>query len=328
MDSSINSVVVLGAGALGSLYGAWMSRAGFDVTLVARALHAKAIEAEGLQVDSSDARDLVPIRAVSNPGLVGDVDLLVLACKSFDTKEILDTWSGNPTFAFSIQNGVGQSAELVNRYGGGAVGAVSMVGATMALPGEIQHTFGGATYLGDLPTSTSGSSKVIGEALSSGLDVVVTPDIRSMQWSKAVLAVAAMGVVGLTRQRYHRVFLEPGSREVFLALVREAALVAVADGAELVDLPGPLGVASLLSLDDDEAIIRLDKIGREMVNSGTTNIRVSILQAIDRNRPLEIDAVFSDVVSVARSHGVAVPLIENVTSLLTSVDSTIRDEIQ
>ena len=118
-------------------------------------------------------------------------------------------------------------------------------------PGEIHHTFGGVTYLGDLPTSTPKSAETMVESLSSALDVLAIPDIRSVQWSKAVLAVAAMGVVGLTRQRYHRVFLEPGSREVFLELVREAALVAVADGAEVVDLPGPLGVASRRKHDGD-----------------------------------------------------------------------------
>jgi len=322
----MNSVAILGAGALGSLYGAWMARSGLDVTLVARESHAKAIQDSGLQVLSSGQLVSVPIRAVSDPRLVGDVDLLVLACKSFDTKEILDSWPGHPAFAFSIQNGIGQSSELVNRYGGSAVGAVSMVGATMEDPGEIHHTFGGVTYLGDLPTSTPKSAETMVESLSSALDVLAIPDIRSVQWSKAVLAVAAMGVVGLTRQRYHRVFLEPGSREVFLELVREAALVAVADGAEVVDLPGPLGVASLLSLADEEATMRLETIGREMVESGATDIRVSILQAIDRCRPIEIDAVFADVVSVAKLHGINVPLIENVTRLLTAVDSAIRDD--
>jgi 2-dehydropantoate 2-reductase len=325
VGSPINSVVILGAGALGSLYGAWMARAGLNVTLVAREPHAKAIQDNGLQVLSSGQSVSVPIRAVSDPRLVGDVDLLVLACKSFDTKEILDSWPGHPAFAFSIQNGIGQSSELVNRYGGSAVGAVSMVGATMEDPGEIQYTFGGVTYLGDLPTSTPNSAETMVEALSPGLDVLAIPDIRSVQWSKAVLAVAAMGVVGLTRQRYHRVFLEPGSREVFLELVREAALVAVADGAEVVDLPGPLGVASLLSLADEEATMRLEAIGREMVESGATNVRVSILQAIDRRRPIEIDAVFADVISVARLHDVNVPFIENVTRLLTAVDSAMRD---
>jgi 2-dehydropantoate 2-reductase len=302
-----------------------MARAGLNVTLVAREPHAKAIQDNGLQVLSSGQSVSVPIRAVSDPRLVGDVDLLVLACKSFDTKEILDSWPGHPAFAFSIQNGIGQSSELVNRYGGSAVGAVSMVGATMEDPGEIQYTFGGVTYLGDLPTSTPNSAETMVEALSPGLDVLAIPDIRSVQWSKAVLAVAAMGVVGLTRQRYHRVFLEPGSREVFLELVREAALVAVADGAEVVDLPGPLGVASLLSLADEEATMRLEAIGREMVESGATNVRVSILQAIDRRRPIEIDAVFADVISVARLHDVNVPFIENVTRLLTAVDSAMRD---
>jgi len=325
VGTQINSVVVLGAGALGSLYGAWMARAGLDVTLVARESHARAIEANGLQILSSGASQVsVPIRAVSDPGLVGDTDLLVLACKSFDTHELLDTWPGHPTFAFSVQNGVGQASELVKRYRGSVVGAVSMVGATMSNPGEIWHTFGGATYLGDLPTSNESSVEAVSETLSAGLEVVVSSDIRSVQWSKAVLAVAAMGVVGLTRQDYHRVFLQPDSRAVFLELVREAASVAVAAGAVLVDLPGPLGVASLLSLTDDEAMRRLEAIGQEMAESGATNVRVSILQAIDRERPLEIDAVFSDVVSVAHAHGIDVPLVENVTRLLAAVDAAIR----
>ena len=255
------------------------------------------------------------------------MDLLLLASKSFDTQELLENWPGHPAFAFSVQNGVGQAAELVKRYGGSTVGAVSMVGATMSNPGEIRHTFGGATYIGDLPTSNEGFAGAISEALSAGLEVVVSPDITSVQWSKAVLAVAAMGVVGLTRQDYHRVFLQPDSRAVFLELVREAGSVAVADGAELVDLPGPLGVASLLSLADDEALGRLESIGQEMAESGATNVRVSILQAIDRQRPLEVDAVFSDVVSVARAHGIDVPLVENVTRLLAAVDAAIRGDV-
>ncbi len=327
MEARIKSVAVLGAGALGSLYGAWMSRAGLDVTLVARDAHAREIETNGLQLFSPDASQIsVPVRAVSDPGLVGDVDLLLLASKSFDTYELLENWPGHPAFAFSVQNGVGQAAELVKRYGGSAVGAASMVGATMSNPGEIWHTFGGATYIGDLPTSNEGSAGAISETLSAGMEVVVSPDITSVQWSKAVLAVAAMGVVGLTRLEYHRVFLQPDSRAVFLELAREAALVAVADGAELVDLPGPLGVASLLSLADDEAIARLEAIGQEMAQSGATNVRVSILQAIDRQRPLEVDAVFSDVVSVAHAYGIEVPLVENVTRLLTAVDAAIRGD--
>ena len=327
MDTRTKSVVVLGAGALGSLYGAWMARAGLDVTLVAREPHVRAIEADGLTVISSSGKAVLPIRSVSDPSLAGDADLLVLACKSFDTQELLDSWSGQPKCAFSVQNGVGQATELVRRYGGSALGAVSMVGATMSNPGEILHTFGGATYLGDLPTSYERSAERVGETLSTGLEVVVSSDIRSVQWSKAVLAVAAMGVVGLTRQEYHRVFLQPDSRAVFLELVREAASVAAADGAELVDLPGPLGVASLLSLADDLAMERLEGIGQEMVQSGATSVRVSILQALDRQRPLEVDAVFGEVVSVAHMHGLKVPLIENVTKLLAAVDSAIRGDL-
>ena len=85
-------------------------------------------------------------------------------------------------------------------------------------------------------------------------------------------------------------------------------------------------MASLLSLADDEAMARLEAIGQEMAESGATNVRVSILQAIDRQRPLEVDAVFSDVVSVAHVHGIDVPLVENVTRLLAAVDADIRGD--
>ena len=78
-------VVVLGAGALGSVYGAWLADAGADVTLVARRPHAEAIRDKGLEIRSYDAGTKIHhLDATDDPAAAGDADLVVVGAKSFD----------------------------------------------------------------------------------------------------------------------------------------------------------------------------------------------------------------------------------------------------
>ena len=147
-----------------------------------------------------------------------------------------------------------------------------------------------------------------------------------MLWSKAVLAVGAMGLPVLLRLPYHHVFTEPRARELFLDLVSDAAAVAAAEGIPLVDLPGPLQAGSLTALPRAEALARLEAVGRSMVAAGQTSVRVSMLQSLETGRPLEVDAVFGELVVRADAHGLAVPLLRAVNAIVYTLDDVIRRE--
>jgi 2-dehydropantoate 2-reductase len=318
-------VVVLGAGALGTLYGGWIADAGHDVTLVGRAAHCAAVNANGLQlVDRLGVTRQVRVHAVEHAVEAPDCDVLLLASKSQDTSSLLSRYVGRVAAAWSVQNGVRQAEPLVERFGSAAIGCSSMVGATLLEPGVVRHTFTGSTYVGRLATSAPDAVDTVIRSLPGDVIVEVRDDITSVLWSKAVLAAGAMGLSALLRLAYHHVFIEPGAREVFLDVVSEAAEVAAAGGVTLVDFPGPLQIGSMVAIPRGEALARLAALGASMVASGQTSVRVSMLQSIDSNRPLEVQAVFGDLVRLADHHHLGVPLLRAVTQLVTSLDSVIR----
>ena len=310
----MTAVVVLGAGALGSVYGAWFAETGAEVTLVARPAHAEAVNRHGLRIDD---RPPVAVRAITDPAEAGDCDILLLASKAFDNSELLGGYRGSPQAAFSVQNGVRQAEPLVARFGAAAVGCVSLVGGTLGDPGCATHSFDGPTLLGDLSTTAPGTAAAIAEALP-GRKLEVHSDIAPALWSKGVLAAAAMGVVGLTRLVYHRIFLMPETRDVFYDLACEGASIAAAEGVELIDGHGPFQIRALTQESRAEAHHRLAAVGQRMEAAGETEVRVSILQSIDRGRPFEVQAVFGDLVEIANGHGLAVPTLRAVTRLLAA----------
>jgi len=328
-------VTVLGAGALGSVYAAWAAEAGNDVTIVARQAHADAVNRSGLVVVGRDGtRRTVKMRATSDPAVVDACDYLCLASKAPDTDELLDGFLARPrrlTAAFSIQNGARQAEPLARRFGDVGLACVSMVGGTLLEPGVVSHTFDGATYLGPATGSNRAAATRAAESLAKnfgGPDFVVRDDIMSVIWSKAVLAAAAMGMSALTRMYYHRIFELPGNREAFLSLAHEAASIARAEGIELVDLPGPLQAGYLVGLPRNDALIVLRNLAERLVSTGQTKVRVSILQSIDRRRPTEVGAVFSDLLHIADRHGLDLPRLRFVTNVVESLDDDIREEIQ
>lgn len=320
----MSHVVVLGAGALGSVYGAWFADAGHDVTLVARPAHAEAIAARGLTVrDRFGGARTIALTATADAGAAGDADIVCLATKAQDTAAVLSAYRGRAAMAFSIQNGARQAEPVVERFGAAAVGCSSMVGATLDEPGIVTHSFEGATYLGDLASSARGTAKGIAAALPAPSEV--RDDIASVLWSKAVLAAAAMGVSSLTRLPYHQVFRQQGSREVFLQIASETAAIARAEGALLIDLPGPLQIGTLTTLGRDDALELLRGIGANLEATGQTAVRVSMLQSVERNRPLEHDAVFAAVVELADRHGLSVPTLRAAAKLVAAIDGYIRE---
>jgi 2-dehydropantoate 2-reductase len=327
------AVTVLGAGALGSVYAAWAAEAGNDVTIVCRTDHARAVERAGLTVVSADGRSrVVRMRATDDARTIPRSDLVCLASKAPATDELLDGLPahGEVRGAFSIQNGARQAEPLVARFGARGLACVSMVGGTLVEPGVVAHTLEGATYLGP----AHGVDQVRGTAVAREVadtfgmpNAELRADIVSVQWSKAVLAVAAMGLTALTRMDYHRVFELAGARSAFLALAHEAASIAAAQDITLVDLPGPLRAAHLVSLPRDEALASLAAIGAMLRSTGQTAIRVSMLQSIERRRPTEVGAIFSDLVELGDRHGLALPRLRLVAEVLESVDEDILSEV-
>ncbi|HSG79523.1 MAG TPA: ketopantoate reductase C-terminal domain-containing protein, partial [Acidimicrobiia bacterium] len=235
----------------------------------------------------------------------------------------------DPRLVFSVQNGVGKDDLLVQRFGRDrVVGCAAMVGGTLHGPGRVAYTFSGLTYLGDVAGGPTGGAVDIAALIDETgvLGAEVRDDIDSVVWSKAVLAVGAMGAVGLARAVYHRVFLDDDLAELFLDLIYEAAAVAAAEGVPLVDLPGPLQIATVASAPRSEGREVLRAVGEQLVAAGQTAVRVSVLQSIERGRRTEVDAIHAEVLARAERHGIDTPVLRTTTRVLRAVDAANLEE--
>ncbi|MCP3975754.1 MAG: 2-dehydropantoate 2-reductase [bacterium] len=319
----MTSAVVMGAGALGSIFATALFDAGCDVTILSRRAHAESISESGLRLRALDGSErVVRLRATDDPLALRPAEIVMFTAKAFDIPTLVDLAPRQARCVASVQNGVGKDDLLVEQFGLSVVGCVTMTGGTLVEPGTVHHTLNGVTYIGPLPSTADGVDRELADTLAAGgLPLKIRADIDSVSWSKAVLAVAAMGVVALTRLRFHRALLNEHAAGLLYDLAVEGALVAKADGVDLVDLPGALQMKSIVSLGRHEAVARLSSIGAELVAAGATKIRLSILQGIESRRRTEVEAVHGEVLARARRHGIAVPVLETVTAAIRAVDA-------
>ena len=108
-------IAVIGAGAVGGYYGAMLSRAGHDVSLVARGAHLAALRESGLTVRATAGAFTVRPRAVADPADVGSVELILFAVKTYDNASslpLLRPLLGPGTVVLTLQNGASSATDV------------------------------------------------------------------------------------------------------------------------------------------------------------------------------------------------------------------------
>ena len=321
-------VVVIGAGSLGTVYGAALARAGLEVQLLAREEHARAIQASGVvTVDSFGERWEVPLRADWRPERIEPAEIVILLTKTPDTAAALGSLShlrGHVRIAVSFQNGITKDDELAAWSGRGTVvGAVAMVGGTLEAPGHVRHTMNGPSFLGELDGTSSARVERLAALLDAGgLTAVVTDRIRSVEWSKLVHAVPTTALPALTGMYLHEIFTVPELARLYVDMVREGWGVAEASGVELEDWGSLFPVRTIATSPPDEALELALAHGRRLVEAGMTEITVSMLQSTRAKRRLEVEAIQGHVCREGARLGVPTPVTDLCYRVLAGMDST------
>ena len=326
MTPAPRRVLIAGAGALGSVYGAHLARGGADVQLLARRAHAEAIQRAGaVEIDGPGGRFAARLRADWRPERIEPVDTLVLLTKSHDTRAVLDGLGhllDELEQAVSLQNGV-EKDELLGAWCGAqrVIGGMSMVGATQERPGLVRHTLAGNTYLGELDGGVSPRVEALAALLEAGgMPVVATARIVPAEWSKLVHASPVMSLCALSRQPFHRVLLDERLSELYVRLLDEGAAVAAAAGVEPRRPARHVPRANARGGPRAEAVELVRERGRAMEEAGATDVRISMLTDIERGRRLELDAVQGFLVAEASGAACRVPLSEVCLELLSAID--------
>ncbi len=304
-NDASSPVAIVGAGALGCLFGGMLARAGAQVTLIGRASHVAAIRRDGLRFESRGQVTIIPVAATEDVAGVRGARLVLLCVKSTDTDDAARAMAphlGADAVVVNLQNGVDNveriRAHLANRVIPGLV----YVAAEMAGPGHVRHTGGGSLTIGELDVlrRSNRSDRQTLEQIAAlfagaGIKVTISDAVEVDLWTKLVMNCAYNAISALTGSQYGRMVALPDIRAVMADTVNEVVAVAAAKGVRLPD-------------DLVDRAIRLAD-GMPVTISSTA-------QDLLRGRRTEIDHLNGYVVREGAALGIATPVNRTLNALV------------
>ncbi len=219
-----------------------------------------------------------------------------------------------------VQNGVVKDDLLADAFGAArVVGAATILGAERQADGTVMVTSPGMTYLGELSGGASArATAAVALLAGAGIPAQVPTDIRSVIWSKACNAAGVFGVSVLARTTAPEIFASPDLVRAYLSLIRETAAVGEALGVTVGDYPNFPPIHTYVVRPDEETLRAIPP-----PTPGPSKARGSLpsmTQDLLAGRPMEVDAVFGDLVARAERCGVAAPRLTLVRDLLRGRD--------
>ena len=310
MASPFRSTVVVGAGAVGSFFGAMLARAGHPVTLIARPAHVQAIERGGLRLQMRGAVETLRVAARTDIGAVRGADLVLFCVKSTDSDSVARAMAphlADSALVLSLQNGVENAATIARHVRQTVVPAVVYVATAMPEPGLVTHHGRGDLVVGPIDPKAAPDAALAArlQALvelfaSAEVPVRISADVMAELWSKLMVNCAYNAISGLTQTSYGTLTGLAEVRELQEAVVREVCALAAAEG---VDLPLEPALESM----------------RRIAGAMPAQLS-STAQDMARGKPSEIDHLNGFVARRGRALGVATPANQTLYALVKLVE--------
>ncbi len=298
-------IAVIGAGAMGGMFGARFARAGADVVLIDRdAEHVRAIVADGLAVEENGQQHWHRLPAFTDGAGLEPVDVALVMVDCNATRAAAATAKGllGPDgTVVTLQNGIGNVETLVEVFGAARVVAgPTMNSCARTGPGRITHTYLGETIIGELDGRTTDRLNALADLLRRAeLPVETTDNVQGHIWQKFVLNAAINPVAAITRLRPGEIAERPSAVALVDRLLDEIMAVIEAEG---ISLPDP----------DTRHTIQRHIVGRQN--------KPSMLQHIEQGRRTEIDALNGALLTYAARHGIACPVNETIVQLVKAIE--------
>ena len=297
-------VYVLGAGSIGSLFGALLARAGHDVLLIGREEQVRAINERGLRVVGTEEFEVQARATTYAPD--EPPELLLLTTKSYSTKTALECARrciGENTWILSVQNGLGNE-ELALKLTPNVIGGVTTNGAMLVEWGVVKWTGKGITVIGKYPTGRAEFVEEVARVFNeAGLETKVTENAIGWKWVKAIVNSVINGLGTVLEVKNGVLRNIPELEGISIEIAREGCLVAQQLGIEFEVHPLEL---------------LWNTIERTKDNYNST------LQDIMRGRKTEVDYIHGKIVEYAHSVGLEAPRNELLWALIKAKENLNR----
>ncbi|HEX4619848.1 MAG TPA: ketopantoate reductase family protein [Steroidobacteraceae bacterium] len=315
---------ILGAGAMGSIVGAHLARAGHRVALLARGARADALEQHGITIRGL-AEFTTPVHTVRDPANLSGARTLIVATKTPGTGEALAALRhAEFDVTLSIQNGPLKNELLAEAFGAARVlGALADTSGELLPGGEVLFTRNVNIMIGELDGTDSARARELAHTIdAAGVRAAATREIVTLEWSKFCGWVGLMALSVTTRAETWKYLSDRDAALVLVRLVRDVGALAGALGISLSDR-AILPTASLCSLPESEAAEIIVKMGRDYRSSAPQH-RMSSLQDLLAGRPLEVNETLGYALDRAVALGLNVPMLDCFRHLVAGIDRARR----
>ena len=312
-------IAIFGAGAIGGFLGVKLVQAGADVTFIARGPHLEAMRKDGITLVSEGKRVTVAARCTSDAEDAGAQDYVVVTLKAHslpaaapqiaellgpDTALVMGV-NGVPYWYFYGLDCKWRDRTVESIDPGGAVwrtlpparviGCVVYPAAEVIAPGVIEHTYGNRFSFGEPDGSKSARVEAFAKQLiAAGLKAPIRSQLRDELWVKLWGNLSLNPLSALTTSTLDRIAGEPDLRDVIRTMMREAQVVAEALGVKF-------------GVDIEHRIDGALEVGAH---------KTSMLQDLERGRPMEIDALLGAVVELGTLTGHEMPMCRAILALV------------
>ena len=299
-------IAVVGAGAMGSLFGAMLAEAGNEVWLYdVWVEHVQTINKDGLSIEREGKTRTLSIEATTDPEQIGQAELVIIFVKSTHTASAAETArkiAGSDGAVMTLQNGMGNAdilSEFINPER--VLAGTTSHGATMLGPGSIRHAGVGATTIGTWAETEQGRERA--RKLSDfftriGIESEAVDDVRSVLWNKLLINIGINAITALTAIKNGRILDLEITRELSRNAVEEAMKIA-----------GKMNIK-----------VREDAVDHVYAVAEATAVnRSSMGQDVDNKRQTEIGTINGFIVRQAKRLGMQAPVNETLTALVETL---------
>lgn len=294
---------------MGGYFGGLLAKAGADVSFIARGKHLEALRTRGLTVRSERGDFSLSVRAIADPEGAGEVDLVLVCVKSYDTEAAMQQalpLVAEGTVVLSLQNGMDNEEKLAAIVGKDKVlGGVAYIGSSVLEPGVILHETGGRIVFGELDGGLSERVERLQAFFDQhDLPAEASPNIQQVKWAKLAWNAPFNAINALVGGSVGSLVENPHTRELARLVTEEVVAVANASGI---------------------ALVFEEVWERNLQFSEGSCIKTSMLQDLGAGKPLEIEALNGFIVRKGRELGIPTPYNFSLYALLSRALIPSRD---
>jgi 2-dehydropantoate 2-reductase len=299
------NIVILGAGAIGSLFGGLLSKKN-NVTLVGRKPHVQAISKNGLKITGKTQLN-VRLSAEESIGKIGfSPDILILTVKSYDTETAIKEAKniiGDNTVVLSLQNGldnIEKICKIIDKKN--VVAGITTHGVFFSKPGIIHHTGKGTTILGELNgKKTERIASIVGCFNRVGIKTIVGQDIIKEIWYKTITNSSINPLTAIFQCKNGYLLKNPILEKLVEKICKESTNIARAEC---------INTSHMAALEKTKEVIK-----------STSENQSSMFQSIKKDGRTEIESINGKLVEIGKNHHVETLLNE---TLIYSVESLVK----